>query len=139
MLNSLVMNKGVNVVIENGEGKLLVLKRSGRGTKFYPGYWNFPGGSAEQGEELLKAAKREAKEEANLDVELDGGYFAIYYYPDGEKENAEAAVYAFKAKIIGGTLQLNKEHTEYKWVSKNDWQDLSCTPSCEAILRRLFQ
>ena len=65
------MTKSVNVVVENNEGKLLVLKRNERDTKFYPGYWNFPGGKVEEGEGLLEAVKRETKEEANLDVEPD--------------------------------------------------------------------
>ena len=132
------MNKGINAVIENSQSELLVLKRSDRDTKFYPGYWNFPGGSVRRYEELLDAVKRETKEETNLEIEPDNEYFAVYYYPDGKEENAKAAVYAFKAKIVGGAIQLDKDHSEYKWISKNDWQELSYTPSCEAVLRVLF-
>jgi len=34
--------------------------------------WNFPGGRIEQGEHILEAARREAKEETGYDIELTG-------------------------------------------------------------------
>ena len=53
--------------------KYLVIKRSiiKRGKpNVYPEYWDIPGGSVEDFETPVEALIREAKEEANLDVEL---------------------------------------------------------------------
>ena len=68
------MEKGVNVVIINNQGKILVLKR--RSTEFsYPNLWDLPGGRAEDDETLREAAQREAKEESGLQTEIEGNYF----------------------------------------------------------------
>jgi 8-oxo-dGTP pyrophosphatase MutT (NUDIX family) len=131
------MKKSVNVVIENGEGELLVLKRVGQ-DEFYPGYWNFPDGGVEPGKESVAAAMREAEEEAGLAMKPEGRYFAVYCYPDGKEENAEAAAYAFKATTISSAIHLDSEHTDYRWVSKENWRNLACTPSCKAILEGYF-
>ncbi|RHZ36398.1 class I tRNA ligase family protein [endosymbiont GvMRE of Glomus versiforme] len=52
----------VRVIIQNKEGKILMLKEKKWG-------WIFPGGKIEEGETPLQAAKREVFEETNLVVE----------------------------------------------------------------------
>lgn len=132
------MKKGVNVIITDNKDRVLVLKRSSR-TKTSPNLWNFPGGNVESNEGLQKAAIRETKEETNLEVEPENNYFSIYYYPGGKRKNAKTAVYAFEAKLVGGKIKLDKTHTEFKWVSKDDWRSLNYTPSAAATLEELFK
>jgi 8-oxo-dGTP diphosphatase len=52
-------------VIYNPDGELLLLRR-GPTAPWMPGKWNLPGGSVDEGESGLQAAKREAKEETNI-------------------------------------------------------------------------
>ena len=54
----------VDIIIENGEGIVLVRRRNP------PLGWALPGGFVDRGESVAQAARREAKEETGLDVEL---------------------------------------------------------------------
>lgn len=57
---------GVGVMIQNNKGEVLLgLRKSSHGT----GEWSFPGGHLEFGETLFACAKREVKEETDLDIE----------------------------------------------------------------------
>lgn len=64
-LRALVGNRpllavGVRVLIEDQQGKFLIIRRSDSGD------WGLPGGSMELGESLMDAIHREALEEANV-------------------------------------------------------------------------
>jgi ADP-ribose pyrophosphatase YjhB (NUDIX family) len=54
----------VDIIIECGEGIVLVRRRNP------PHGWALPGGFVDRGESVAQAARREAKEETGLDVEL---------------------------------------------------------------------
>jgi 8-oxo-dGTP diphosphatase len=54
----------VDIVIESDEGIVLVRRRNP------PLGWALPGGFVDRGESVAQAARREAKEETGLDVEL---------------------------------------------------------------------
>jgi 8-oxo-dGTP diphosphatase len=54
----------VDVIIESSEGIVLVRRRNP------PHGWALPGGFVDPGESVAQAARREAKEETGLDVEL---------------------------------------------------------------------
>ena len=125
------MERGINIVIRDDKDRVLVLKRSPE-AKISPSFWNLPGGSVERRERLNKAVVREAKEETSLEIKPEGKPFYIYYYP-------KTAVYAVKARIVKGNVILNKEHTKFKWVSKDDWKNLKYTPSGLATLKKFFK
>ncbi|MFA6571605.1 MAG: NUDIX domain-containing protein [Bacteroidota bacterium] len=59
----------VGVFIINDEGKIFLSKRSGKATNEC-GTWEIPGGKVQFGERLQDAAKREAKEEYGIDIEI---------------------------------------------------------------------
>ncbi len=127
------MRKGVNIIITDDQNRILALKRK-PDVEFSPNLWDLPGGKVENDESLQKAVKREAKEESGLDVEPEERHFFIYHYPNGKID-----VYAFRAKLIGGTVQIDEKHTEFKWISKDDWKNLDCTPSVTATLKEFFK
>lgn len=61
--------------------KFLVIRRHDRAKKF-GGLWGFPGGKVEEGETLIRALRREIKEETNLDI-ADNIYLADTYFYGG--------------------------------------------------------
>ena len=73
-----------------------------------PGYglWVFPGGYVDRGEEVTAAARREAREEAGLDVRLDG-LVNIYSYPE-----RPLIIIVYSATWIGGELCTDEESLE---------------------------
>jgi len=127
------MKRGVNAIITDDQNKVLVMKRS-LNEEFFPGFWDLPGGGVENEESLKEAVKREAEEESGFEVEPEGNYFYLYRHPKGRVD-----IYAFRMKIIGGEIRLNEEHTEFKWVSKEDCELLEYTPSVTATLKELFK
>jgi len=58
--------KIAKVVIVNDEGEILLLLR--RKNQPFPRKWDLPGGHLKHGETWEQGAKREAKEETNLDI-----------------------------------------------------------------------
>ena len=57
------MTLGVLAVVQDGEGRVLLVKTSYRGLR-----WQLPGGYVEQGESPLEALSREAQEELGTDI-----------------------------------------------------------------------
>ncbi len=56
----------VFVIVWNKKGKILLLQRA-RDAKYLTGYWDFPSGHGEYGEDIRTTAIRELKEEVGLD------------------------------------------------------------------------
>jgi ADP-ribose pyrophosphatase YjhB (NUDIX family) len=67
----------VDIIIEFGGGIVLIERRN------FPTGWAIPGGFVEVGETLESAARREAKEETSLDVELLEQFYA---YSDPKRD-----------------------------------------------------
>ena len=86
----------VDVVIPSEEGVVLIR----RGSDPYEGMWALPGGFAEVGETVENAAVREAKEETNLEVELER-LVGVYSEPDRDPRGHNVSV-AFLARATGG-------------------------------------
>tara|TARA_Y100000031_G_C7948002_1_gene260183 strand:- start:133 stop:549 length:417 start_codon:yes stop_codon:yes gene_type:complete len=82
------------------------------------GHWDFPKGLIEEGEEPLAAAKREAKEEADLThLEVIEGFHekVSYDFKEGGEEFTKHVDY-FLAEC-SDTVLLSDEHDEAVWVS----------------------
>jgi ADP-ribose pyrophosphatase YjhB (NUDIX family) len=62
------MGVGAAVVVLDAHGRVLMVRRSAR--QFGGGRWCFPCGYVEWGEDVRAAARREAREEAGVDVVL---------------------------------------------------------------------
>ncbi|MDP9322040.1 MAG: NUDIX domain-containing protein, partial [Acidobacteriota bacterium] len=91
--------------------------------------WVFPGGYVDRGEEVTVAAMREAREEAGLQVRLDG-LINIYSYP-----GRPIIVVVYKASIVGGDLQIDDESLEARLFSRAEipWNDLAFRSTREAL------
>lgn len=90
---------GVRVLVEDANGRFLIIRRADDGK------WGLPGGSMELGESLLDAAHREAHEEANVTL-ADVQAFGIssdpvverHIYPNGDEvQSVSLLTHAFLA------------------------------------------
>ena len=91
----------VDVIIESpsAPGKVVLIQR-----KNPPLGWALPGGFVDQGESLASAARREAKEETGLDIELVE-LFHVYSDPSRDKRgHTVSTVFIARAKgtPVGG-------------------------------------
>jgi ADP-ribose pyrophosphatase YjhB (NUDIX family) len=82
----------VDIIIETPKGIVLIERRN-------PPYgWALPGGFVDYGETLETAARREAKEETSLDVELKSLLY-VYSHPSRDpRQHTVSAVFIAKAE-----------------------------------------
>ena len=97
------------------EPYFLMLKNTLK-TTFQP----FPKGKVEQNQTERKAAKRETKEETNLDIKiLENFKFEQrwYYTLEGETINKKAVFYLGKIKTTDKkNVKISREHEDFKWL-----------------------
>ncbi|MGG4130146.1 NUDIX hydrolase [Paenibacillus illinoisensis] len=104
----------VSVSIKH-EDKLLMIKENKATVR---NTWNFPSGRIEYHEDILEAARREAKEETGYDVKLTATT-GIYNFMSST--NHQVILFHFIGEIIGGYLQLDKaEIIDSKWIAPAD-------------------
>ena len=102
------LRPSVAAIIRNGDGEVLLQRRSDNGL------WGLPGGGVEIGESVSTAIVREVKEETGLVVEVErlvGVYsdpsLQVVRYKDGNVVHYINTL--FVCRIVGGTLQTCEE------------------------------
>ncbi len=126
MLNILV---AVGAVIEDDEGRILLVKHKQERGGYWQGRWICPGGKLEVGEEIKEGIKREVKEETNLEVELVTPLvpFDRIVKVDG-KTSLHVIYIDYVARLVGGELKVGSDAGEALWVDKKSifrmWQEL---------------
>ena len=92
------------------------------------GQWCMPGGAVESGESVAEACEREVFEETGLNVQvrrLVGVYShpdQLVVYPDGNK--AFIVALHFEAEIVGGSLGLSNETTDFGYFTLEEIQGM---------------
>ena len=126
----------VGTIIKAHDSRLVLVRRA-----IEPGYgrWVFPGGYVDRGEEITTAAIREAREEAGLDVRLDG-LVNIYSYP-----GRPLIIVVYAATAVGGELCTDEECLEAGLFTADEipWGELAFESTHDALREylagRLFQ
>jgi ADP-ribose pyrophosphatase YjhB (NUDIX family) len=99
-----------------GEPSVLLLLRAmdpGRGA------WDLPAGYLDPGESFEQAARREAREEAGLEVELVG-LAGVYHSPAA---NAVTVVYRARPMDAAADVEVDSESSSHAWVARSDLAD----------------
>jgi len=99
------------------QGRIVLLRRA-----FEPGAgrWTFPGGFVDLGESVEEAAKRETREELEMDVELDG-LIGVY-----SRADERVVLVVFSAKALGPP-RTTEEATEVRAYPPGElpWDELA--------------
>lgn len=113
---------GCGVIIENEKGEILLQKRRDNGC------WALLGGSMEIGEKFIETVKREAFEEAGIEIKelklfgIYSGEGGIIIYPNGDICCGAGVI--FKTNIYSGEIQNNTEEAlEHKFFDKTNLPD----------------
>ena len=116
----------VGTVIVDDRRRIALVKRA-----IDPGYgkWVFPGGYVDRGEEVQRAAVREAREETGLDVRIDR-LINIYSYT-----GRTPVIVVYAATMIGGALACDDESLEAKFFEPETipWEELAFRSTSEAL------
>ena len=117
-----------NVIVVNGHGEILLIRRTDNGN------WAVPGGGMDLGESITQTAVRETQEETGITCEVTGlvGIYTsprhvILYTSNGEVRQEFSIV--FTARPTGGELRPSSESSEPQWVSPAAIPDLPMHPS----------
>jgi 8-oxo-dGTP diphosphatase len=81
--------------------------------------WNFPSGHIEYGEDILYSARREVKEETGLEVKLIGTT-GVYNFISST--NNQVILFHFIGEVTGGSLTLEEEISESKWIKISEFE-----------------
>lgn len=129
--NSLVV--GSSAVVTDGEGRILLQRRSDSGN------WALPGGAMDIGETFAQSATREVKEETGFDVRIDRiiGIYSdpshVFAYDDGEVRQEFSICLA--CTIVGGDLQVSSESITVEFIPVEDLPNLRMHESIRIRIR----
>ena len=104
----------VVVVVIDDKNKILLLQRS-KTDQWKPLHWSFPGGHVQKGEAPYKAARRELKEETQLDGKIK--YCGI-------RKTKTGKMFIYRCDDIKGKVERNYEHCDDMWIEYKDLDDL---------------
>jgi 8-oxo-dGTP diphosphatase len=101
---------------------------------FFPNGWlDFPGGRINEGEtDVIEALKREVREETALEIQV-GRPFATWL-------GRESTVYlvGYRCRYLSGEVTLSNEHAAYRWVSREDCDEVDDKSAPYDALRAYF-
>ncbi len=108
-------------LIRDDEGRFLVLRESEGRDKHTSGKWEIPGGRLKVGEDRYEAAKREVKEELNIDVKDPQDVVRIEVESD---HLVSCYIVAFGGFQGEPEIRLDEKHSEHRWVTADEFMEL---------------
>ena len=117
-------------VIRRDDGQLLITQRMADDT--LGGYWEFPGGKVDPGEELKVALQRELREEIGVESEIGAEiHHIVHAYPD-----RDVRLFFFDARIISGEPQ-KLEVADLRWVTTDELMNYQFPEADRPLLNQL--
>ena len=119
----------VGAVIEDNEGRVLLVKHKPERGGYWQGKWICPGGSLELGETMEDGARREVKEETGLDIDVRKLLLPFErIVHEGRKTTLHVIYIDFIARVVGGEFMPASDVGDGRWVAKKDllgmWDEL---------------
>lgn len=122
----------VAAIWQNEEGAFFLAQRGKQ--QSLAGYWEFPGGKVEFGEEEETALARELKEELGIEVEVESFCTEVRHLL---KEGVELSLRAYHISNVKGVLSL-AEHQDAAWVEVANLLSFNLSPADIPIAKLLI-
>jgi len=114
----------VGAVIEDDEGKVLLVKHVPERGGFWQGKWICPGGKLELGETIIEGILREVKEETDLEVRLTKPLAPFdTVVKEGDDTTLHVVYIDYLARLVGGEAKPASDVGDAVWMSGDE---LSC-------------
>lgn len=125
---------GVGAVVVR-DGKALIIKRAHEPRK---GEWSLPGGLLELGESLADAARREIKEETNLEIEVGPiiETFDRVHRDDAGKIRYHFVIVDFVCWSTSGEATPGSDAEAVAWVTAEEIDRYGVNPHAKAVIVR---
>jgi len=117
------------IILVDRDGRILISKRPEN--KFMPGYWEFPGGKLEEGENPEQCLIREIKEEINLD--LEHFCFSPLTFSLNEYDEFNILLLLYICRDWEGLI-IAKENQKLKWSFSKDLYDYNLLPADKDLI-----
>ena len=115
------------------DNKVLFLKTSKKGT------YELPGGRIDFGENAESAFKREVEEELGFEKIEIGKLINTWSFMNiRENINYHFVIFDFEFFTDENKIKLSDEHTEYKWVSIDEFEKMDMRERHKETLRKYF-
>ncbi|MFC2017010.1 NUDIX domain-containing protein [Chloroflexota bacterium] len=120
---------GVGAVIEDRDGRILLVKHVRERGGFWQDKWICPGGELKLGETIEEGIKREVREETQLEIELIS---PLHPFDRIVKSNDRVSLHViyidYLARVTGGELKTESDVGEAMWAEKERipqiWEEL---------------
>lgn len=112
-------------LVTNEEGKILLVNSPWRG-------WEYPGGLVEPGETFEAALRREIREEAGVEIEIQR-FVGICKNVEKDIVNID-----FACRYVSGDLTTSEESTEVVWATPEAAMDMVTFPLTKKRLRNML-
>ena len=110
---------GVGAVIEDGAGRILLVKHIPERGGFWQGKWICPGGELKLGETIEEGIKREVREETQLEIDLVS---ALHPFDRIVRSNDKVSLHViyidYLARVTESELKVGSDIGEALWVEK---------------------
>lgn len=108
----------------DGVVKIFLPKRADT-KKFLPGVFELPGGHIDYGENIVEGLKREIMEEHGMRIKVGDPFAAFTYTNEIKGSHSVEVVYFATFEDPIENIKLNPEdHSEFKWVSQDEANDI---------------
>lgn len=118
--------------LNSGFPEFLLLLRSKN--KIYSNQWRMVGGKVKKNEKYWKAAQRELKEELGVSPDTFWVIPSINSFYEANT-NQIHQIPAFAAELIDPNIILDNEHTQFRWVSVSEIEDMISWPEQKRLMR----
>ncbi len=120
----------VCAAIRNSKNQILLARRAP--DKKLGGFWEFPGGKLEHGEELEVALKREILEELELEIEIE----QLIHIKPYQYDHAAVLILFYLCSARNENFVL-KDHDRAEWVGVDNLASFGLLPANEEAIAKL--
>ncbi|MEM7034261.1 MAG: NUDIX hydrolase [Chloroflexota bacterium] len=113
----------------------LILKRNALSSM--PNMWEFPGGGVDFGEGHVEAIVREIQEETGLVVQ-NPQVLDVFSRFASESQTYRLCI-GYQCEATSAQIQLSDEHTDYKWISTDDFATIDTWDFLKALVNKAYQ
>lgn len=120
----------VCAAIANKDGEIFIARR--KPEKKLGGFWEFPGGKLELGEDLIPALEREIREE--LSIQIDS--IKLLQAKPFVYDHGAVLILFYSCRHSDGDIKL-VDHDEYRWLKPQELKTLKLLPANEDVIKIL--